>query len=101
MIATARNAEIGKLGVNGTARVTALNTFLDAKGYAPLKGMMVTAEIVTTLEKLVHDMTGGGNFTQRGRDNDAPGKLTDDEYAKLSFSEKRAYAEKHSAAQTH
>jgi hypothetical protein len=94
MLANARNAEIGKLGPNGTARVTAVNTFLDAKGYSALKGMMVTAEIVQTVEKLISDMTSAGTFSQQHRDSEPAGKLSDDDYNKLSWSEKRDYAAK-------
>lgn len=100
-IDNARKAEHAKLGVNGTARVTALNTLLDARGVPSLKAMLVTADIIKDFEKFVAQSTGGDNFSQRHRDNEAPGKLNDDEYAKLSFSEKRAYAEKHQTAQTH
>lgn len=92
---TARRAQIEQLGQAGTARVTAIETFLDAKGYSPLKAMLVTADIVKAMEGLVAKASGADNFSQRHRDNDVPGKLSDDEYKALSFSEKRAYAEKH------
>jgi hypothetical protein len=89
MLTEARNTEIGKLGANGTARVTALNTFLDAKGVAPLKGMMVTAEIVQAMEKLVSLASAGGNFSQQHRD--APEKNGKIEgYDKMSFEQRRA-----------
>lgn len=92
---SARDAEHAKLGVNSTARITALNTFLEANGVADLKPMMVTASIVQALEKLALKSAGSSTFSQSHRDNDAPGKLDDAAYDKLSFSEKRAYAEKH------
>lgn len=90
----ARDAQIDALGANGTARVTALNTFLDAKGYGPLKNMMVTAEIVTTLEKLIADMTNAGNFSQQHRTQDTAQKVSDEEWNRMSPSERREYASK-------
>jgi hypothetical protein len=53
MLKTARDAEIAKLGVNGTARVTAINTFLEGKGIPELKGMLVTEGIVKAMEKMI------------------------------------------------
>lgn len=98
MIQTARNAEIAKLGVNGTARVTALNTWLDAKGYAPLKGMLVTAEIVSTFEKLMKDAQGGSTFSQSHRESpDEPGKIPGIE--KMNFREARAAQDAYAARQ--
>lgn len=99
MLKTARDAEIGKLGANGTARVTAVNTFLDAKGLGSLKGMMVTAEIVTTLEKVVGMLNGADTFSQQHRT--APqtnGKI--DGYEKMSFEQRRAAQDAQSARQT-
>lgn len=92
MLTQARNEQISKLGPNGTARVTALNTFLDAKGLAPMKSMMATAEIVEAMEKMVQMVTSGGNFSQQHRDPEVAQKVSDDEWAKMSPSEKRAYA---------
>lgn len=92
MLTEARNTEIAKLGVNGTARVTALNTFLDAKGLPALKGMMVTADIVQQMEKMVALVAAGGNFSQQHRSAETAEKISDEEYAKMSPSEKRAYA---------
>lgn len=89
MLTEARNAEIGKLGATGTARVTAVNTFLDAKGLAPLKSMMVTAEIVQAMEKLVGMLSGADTFSQQHRTtpppaNEIPG------IENMSFREARA-----------
>lgn len=89
MLTTARNAEIAKLGANGTARVTALNTFLDAKGYPALKGMMVTAEIVTQMEKWMAETSSGGSFSQAHRAAEDPaGKIPN--YQNMSFEQRRA-----------
>lgn len=89
MLQNARNEQVKQLGPNGTARVTALNTFLDAKGYPALKGMMVTAEIVQQMEKWMAETTSGGSFSQSHRD--APeknGKI--DGYQTMSFEQRRA-----------
>lgn len=68
-IKNARDAEIGKLGANGSARVTAITQWMDAKGYAPLKNMLVTAEMVETFEKLMRDTQGGAAFSQQHRES--------------------------------
>lgn len=84
----ARDAEIAKLGATGTARVSALNTFLDAKGLPALKGMMVTAEIVTSLEKMMAMVNGADTFSQQHRTaQPTNGKI--DGYEKMSFEQKR------------
>ena len=89
MLTEARNGEIAKLGANGTARVTALNTFLDAKGYGALKSMMVTAEIVQQMEKWMAETSSGGTFSQAHRAAEDPtGKIAG--YEKMTFEQRRA-----------
>ena len=72
-VATARNAEIAKLGATGPARIDALNTFFTAQlGEGEGKQFMsriLTASDVGIAEKLVAKIaqTGSG-FTTRGRE---------------------------------
>lgn len=97
-ISAAKNAEIAKLGVNGPARMDAVTNWLTAVGgneaatlvkvmdYAPV------ADTVIAFENLMRKFSsqGAGSFSQAHRD--APNsKLTEDEYSKLSYAEKREY----------
>lgn len=100
-IKAARDAEIAKLGPAGSTRVDAVlrwtNAMVGADDAAALSQMLVTAAHVQAFEKLITKYTSGGagNFRQNGRDGEAPEKLSDEQYDKLSYSEKRAYAAKH------
>jgi hypothetical protein len=57
-LSAAHAAEVAKMGANGTQRVTALETWLRGivgdKLAGPMRGMMVTADIVKGLETLQH-----------------------------------------------
>lgn len=97
---TARNAEIAKLGAAGQARVTAMNTWLDAMGVGGLKARVFTAADVQAMETLItrFQRQGGAQFNAGGRvPPETPGKVTDAEYDKMNYSERKAYAERHSA----
>lgn len=100
----AEAAEKQKLGANGTARVTALKTFLtgmlgaqaavDLLGDEKNPGLVVfSAKSIEHLEKLQQAVTraAGGNFSQQHREH-ASGEMTDEDYDKLTPSEKLAYA---------
>lgn len=106
-IATARNAEIGKLGPTGPARVDAASTFFKAHlGEADgkqLMSRMVTASDIAIAEKLMARFAsqGGGSFSGARREADTGAKLTSDQYDKLSYSEKKEYAARHAGAVTH
>lgn len=95
----AQDAELTKLGAAGPARITAVNTFLDAKGYGALKPMMVSAEIVQALEKLMADTRsqGGAGFSQQHRDTqETNGKIPG--YDTMSFEQRREAQDKSAAA---
>ena len=95
MLKQARDAEIAKLGVNGTARVTAINTFLDGKGLAPLKGMLVTSDIVQAMEKMIGMANAASSYQPARQPGEEVAKVSDDEWNRMSFSERREYAAKH------
>lgn len=100
-IATAQAAEIAKLGVNGTARVNALETFFDGLlGPGEGKAMVArafTAADVQRLEKTVTRFASQGvaPFKPGGREPPEPaGRLSQADYDKLPTGEKLAYAKK-------
>ena len=99
-VATARNAEIAKLGATGPARIDALNTFFTAQlGDGEGKQFMsriLTASDVTIAEKLVAKIAQTGNgFTTRGREApEQAGRLSDEEFAKLTTAQKLDYSRK-------
>jgi hypothetical protein len=85
----AKGAQIKDLGVNGPARVAAVTTWMDAKGYGDLKPMLVTSKIIATFEKLMRDVNGGAPFSQAHRETPADAdKIPGIE--KMSFKEARA-----------
>lgn len=84
------NAEIAKLGPTGSARVTAINTWLDAMGVGRFKSNVQTADDVADLETIITKSTNSGaaSYTQAGRQPPAnTGKI--DGYDKMSFEQKR------------
>ena len=92
-----RNAEIAKLGVNGTARVTAVTTW--AKGIlgdqagAQFAARLWTAADVQNAETLIAKFTGSGNFRQGGREPpQEPGRKSVEEVNKMSLPEQLEYA---------
>lgn len=94
---TAKNAEIAKLGANGPVRVGAIETFLtgfvgeaDAKA---LGSMMVTANIVTAFEKMVAKFSsqGAAPFSQAHRDVRPQGRVSEDEYQRMSPAQRLDY----------
>lgn len=100
-ITNARNAEIAKLGTTGPARIDALTTFFKAKlgdaAGAQRMARVLTASDVEIAEKEValFSSQGGGSFRQTGRDLET-GKVDDATYDKMSYTEKKEYAERHS-----
>jgi hypothetical protein len=61
---------------------------------APMLTTLVTERQVRGFEKLIQKMTGQGaaTFSQQHRDTGS-GRLSQEQYDKLSYSEKKAYAE--------
>jgi hypothetical protein len=76
----AGDAEIANLGQAGPARITALNTWLEARGYGALKGTLWTADIVQAYEKLMRDVGSSGPAPgNTGREPPAPPATTREE----------------------
>jgi hypothetical protein len=104
-ITTARNAEIAKLGATGTARVTAINTWLEAMGVPGLQARVLTASDVQAYESLITKFSGqgSGSFSQRGREVPEPeGKLPpgaegDKIWDSWGYNQKKEYSEKFGA----
>lgn len=99
---TARNAEIAKLGTTGPARVTAVNTWLDAMGVPGLKGRMWTAADVHAFEGLITKFTsqGGASFRATGREPPEPqGKVSQEVFDKMKPADRLDYARKFPQAQ--
>jgi hypothetical protein len=98
-IQTAKQAELAKLGANVTARVDAINTFMTAMvgpdGAKAIGSMLVTANIVTSVEKLMAKFAtqGAASFSQAHREPPGqPGRLPQAEADRLSGYEKMKYA---------
>ena len=103
MLKSARDAEVTKLGAAGSARVTAVENFIQAQlgddlGKA-MKGMLVTAKHVEGFEKLMAAFRsqGAGSFNQGGRQPNEPSRVDDKAYDNMSYSEKKNYAAAHQA----
>ena len=99
-IQQAHQAEIAKLGANGPARVTALNQFftglVGTDGAKAIHAMMVTAGIVQALESVAAKFStqGAASFHQGGREPppDSAGRVSSEQYAKMSAAERLDYA---------
>jgi hypothetical protein len=98
--AEAQRAEVQKLGANGTSRVTAVETWLRstlgddlASG---MRSMIVTEKIVRGFEKLAAQRTtqGAAPFSQAHRtpEHSAPGRVSDEDYNRMSAAERWEYA---------
>jgi hypothetical protein len=98
-IATARNAEIQKLGATGPARIDALTTFFraylgDADGNA-MMARAFTAADVQRLEKLVSKVTGQGGAPFRGTGREPPqpdGRLSREQIERLTPAQRLDYS---------
>jgi hypothetical protein len=100
--ATAKAAEVAKLGENANARVDSVKTWLKAMGgehfndLARVLDMAPTASTVRGLETLMQRYVsqGGASFNGAHREPIIPGKLSDAEYGKLTYAERIDYAAK-------
>jgi hypothetical protein len=99
-IATYARAEVEKLGATGPQRIDAMTKWIrsemgdtDAK---PIIASMATAAHVKFYEKLFMKSTGAGNFRQTGR-VDEPRGVDEATWNGMSYSEKKAYAERASS----
>ncbi|WGR74335.1 MULTISPECIES: hypothetical protein [unclassified Bradyrhizobium] len=102
-IEAARTREIEKLGPTAGPRVdavvrwmTSMDGSADKADAKALAGMLVTAKHVEAFERLITRFSnqGGASFTQSHRDVDT-GKVSDEAWNKMSYGERKAYAEKH------
>lgn len=101
-VKAAHAAEIAKLGANGPARVTALQTFFDAMGAPEMKGMLVTAGIVQAAEKLVSKFSsqGAAPFSQQHREpGSTGGKVSEEEYNRMGPAQRLDYARQFNQSQ--
>lgn len=95
--------EVAKLGDNGMARIDAVKAGIMSIGgeeaYKALAPMLFTANQVVAMETLIRRATSGGvpSFTVAGRETKYDGKLTEEQYEKMSSTEKLAYARIQSA----
>lgn len=89
-------AEREKLGSRGAERVNAVTTFLDAKigkdHAGALRGMMFTAKQVEAFEALQRLVRGDVRGNPNGGRDATPAELSDEEYQKLSPTERINYA---------
>jgi hypothetical protein len=100
---TARDAEVAKLGATGTARVTAIETFL--KGHLgdelakPFRTTLVMETQVRGWEIIMQKLAnaGAGSF-QPPRAPHEPARISDAEYGRMSYSEQKAYADRMSSS---
>lgn len=98
---TAKTAALAGLGTTGPQRIDAVTRWLGANfpeaTVKPVLATLATQQHVEMFEKIISKLTnqGTGNFRQTGREVDT-GKLTPEQYDKLSYGEKKAYAAKHS-----
>jgi hypothetical protein len=99
MLQTAHENEMRKLGETRTARLSAVVTWLRSmageEGGRALISNLLTARQVSAFETMMHrhQSQGGGNYSGAGRDpGPKPGTLTDEQYGKLSYTEKKEYA---------
>lgn len=103
MIDNAKAAEVQKLGATGTARKTAVDTWLAAQLGDELGKHMsqftYTAKQIEGFEKLIANARtqGAHSFSHQHREpSDAPGKVSDEQWNKMTFGERQAYAAKFS-----
>jgi len=100
MLKGARDAEVAKLGAAGSARVTAVQGFLEAQLGSELGkvmgNMLVTAKHVEGFEQLMAAFRnqGAGSFSQGGRSPNEPTRVSPEQYAKMTYSEKVEYAKR-------
>jgi hypothetical protein len=103
MIATASAKELDKLGSNANNRVDAVRTFLRAHLGDELAGAlrrgMHTERQVVAYERLMQKFTsqGSGSYSGAHREVNQPERLSNEAYNKLTYTEKKAYAEAASA----
>jgi hypothetical protein len=99
-----RDAEVAKLGTSAPIRVDAVTQW--ARGMVgdrlakPLAGMMVTAAHVEAFEALMQRFVnqGGGSYSGAKREPNQPQTLPQSEIDKMSYAQRKDYAERMTAA---
>lgn len=95
-IENAKAAEVQRLGANGTARMTAINTFVAAIPHVSeaeakvFESFMLSADQAVVMEKIMAHFRnqGGGTFTHSGREAPpANGKIQN--YDTMTFEQRR------------
>jgi hypothetical protein len=105
-LARARDAEVAKLGATGSARVTAVQDFLNAQlgeGDGKVMGnMLVTAKHVEGFERLMAAFRnqGSGTFSPARAPAEAS-RMSKEQYDKLTYSEKKEYAAQFNSGTAH
>jgi hypothetical protein len=93
---TAKAAEVAKLGDAANARVDAVTGWLKAMGgnhfgaLAKVLQLAPVAETVVALEHLMHRYVsqGGGSFSGAHREPSLPGRVSDETYNSMTYSQK-------------
>lgn len=92
------DAEIGKLGATGTARVTAVQQFLTAQlGEETAKSMgLHSVKQIEGFERLMKNFMsqGGHSYSSAHNDGQQNTRLSDEALSKMSFAERMEYAQK-------
>jgi hypothetical protein len=107
MINRAAAAEVEKLGAMGSLRVDAVKTFLHGHLGSELANALTknlyTERQIVGLEKLMSKFSSQGvsGNPGAGRDDGGPAKISDADYANLSYAAKKEYAEHHAALAGH
>jgi hypothetical protein len=105
MLRDAGAAEVKKLGDAGPARIDALYTWIDATQSpdiaANMKLLLVNERIVVGFENIMHRQAnqGGGNYSHRGRDGETAERVSDAQWDKMTYTEKKEYADRASQQQ--
>jgi hypothetical protein len=98
--AAAKAAELAKLGSNAVGRIDAVTTFLESQVGSDLtkalRLTMHTAKSVEAVERIMRNFTSQGVGGSPGAGRDAahgqPSRVSDADYARMSYSEKQEYA---------
>jgi hypothetical protein len=97
---TAAAAEVAKLGANGVQRVSAIDVWLRGQLgddlAAPVRSVLVTEKIVRAWETVIQKFQSQGvaSFSQAHREpgNAGGGRVSDEQYAKMTSGERLDYA---------
>jgi ABC-type transport system involved in cytochrome c biogenesis ATPase subunit len=106
MLQRAHEDQMRQLGGAGTARLAAVATWLKSmageEGGKALIANLLTAKQVAAFEQMMHrhQSQGGGTFSSAHREPNQPERLSSEAYNRLSYTEKKQYAESASREQS-